>query len=36
MSYLVPVPDTSWIVGAGVYNENDTIEALTRVSDAPG
>ena len=35
VSYLVPVPDTSWIVGAGVYNENDTIEALTRVSDAP-
>lgn len=34
VSYLLPVPGTSWIVGAGVYDETDTIEALTRVSDA--
>ena len=30
VSYLVPVPGTSWIVGAGVYDETDTIEALTQ------
>lgn len=34
VSYLLPVPGTSWIVGAGVYDETDTIEALTRISDA--
>jgi hypothetical protein len=27
-------PGTSWIVGAGVHDETDTIEALTRISDA--
>jgi signal transduction histidine kinase len=34
VSYLLPVPGTSWIVGAGVYDETETIEALTRLSDA--
>jgi hypothetical protein len=34
VSYLLPVPGTSWIVGAGVHDETATIEALTRVSDA--
>ena len=34
VSYLVPVPGTGWIVGAGVYDETDSIEALTRISDA--
>jgi signal transduction histidine kinase len=34
VSYLLPVPGTSWIVGAGVHDETDTIEALTRISDA--
>jgi cytochrome c len=34
VSFLAPIPGTSWIVGAGVYDETDTIEALTRISDA--
>jgi signal transduction histidine kinase len=34
VTYFLPVPGTNWIVGAGVYDETDTIEALTRISDA--
>jgi cytochrome c len=34
VTYFLPVPRTSWIVGAGVYDETDTIAALTRLSDA--
>ena len=34
VSYLLPVPGTTWIVGAGVHDENDTIEELTRISTA--
>ena len=34
VAYLLPVPGTSWIVGAGVHDETDTVEALGKVSDA--
>ena len=34
VSYLLPVPGTTWIVGAGVHDENDTIEELTQISTA--
>ena len=34
VSYLLPVPGTTWIVGAGVHDEDDTIEELTRISTA--